>query len=77
MGEVEEEEELWETLSRLQSSFKLKLVKGRKLMILRPIHPQKSLLLMIATKTLMSEKGKVTWTEDILNESENIHSHVN
>ena len=77
MEEVEEEEELWEMLNRFQSSLRLKLVKGKLLMMLRQIHPQKSSLLMIATKTMMSEKGKVTQTEDILNESENIHSHVN
>ena len=73
---MEEGAELWEMLSRLLNSFKQKLAREKLRVTLQQLDPQKSSSLMTMTKTIVSEKEKVTQTENNVNESENIHSHV-
>ena len=75
-AEVEEGAELWEMLSRLLNSFKQRLAREKLRVTLQQLDPQKSSSLMTMTKTIVSEKEKVTQTENNVNESENIHSHV-
>ena len=73
---MEEGAELWEMLSRLLNSFKQRLAREKLRVTLQQLDPQKSSSLMTMTKTIVSEKEKVTQTENNVNESENIHSHV-
>ena len=75
-AEAEETAELWEMLSRLLNSFKQRLAREKLRVTLQQLDPQKSSSLMTMTKTIVSEKEKVTQTENNVNESENIHSHV-
>ena len=73
---MEEGAELWEMLSRLLNSFKQRLAREKLRVTLQQLDPQKSSSLMTMTKTIVSEKEKVTQTENNVNESENIHSYI-
>ena len=73
---MEEGAELWEMLSRSLNSFKQRLAREKLRVTLQQLDPQKSSSLMTMTKTIVSEKEKVTQTENNVKESENIHSHA-